>query len=174
MATSADVRFSSGHVRIAPGSLYCADLNSAEPTAVTGAWPSAWNLLGYTDQGSEWDYTASTSDVGVEEEVLPIATSIDNYTGKLTFALAETVADNLIMVLNAGVPGNPVSGVTGATTDQLPGKWVEPPVPGTERYIMLGWDSLPKGVDGTGAGQVGFARLIIRRAFNTGGVKRSA
>lgn len=58
-------------VRVGPGWLYIAPLDSDEPAGLTAAWPAAWTPLGYTDQGSSFVFESSFEDVVVAEVSLP-------------------------------------------------------------------------------------------------------
>jgi hypothetical protein len=157
--------FDPTHIKIGPGTLYAAPLGSVEPTSVTGAWDAAWLELGYTDAGSTFTFGPTTADVTVEEEYYPVDVAIVSYTGDLTFALAETTRQNLAFALNAGIGPSVVAASQGTNGDGS--VWQEPPAPGTEQRVMLGWDALPKG-DTSPAGVDPFARLIIRKALQTG------
>ena len=83
---------------------------------------------------------------------------------KLPPALAMIVFDAAV---NAGVGTALDSAATGTNPDGS--IWVEPPGPGQEVRVMLGWDSLPKGAS---IGN-GFGRVIYRQCINTTGVKIS-
>lgn len=162
-------KFNPGNVKIGAGTLYAAPLGTAEPTSVTGAWPSGWQELGYTDQGSSFTFGPTVAAVTVEEEFWAIEQAVTDYSGDLSFVLAETTRDNLAAALNAGVG----SGVDAASqgSDGLGTLWQEPPAPGSEVHIMLGWDSISQG--GT-ASTDPFGRLIIRKCLQSGQVVRTA
>jgi hypothetical protein len=186
--------FNGSRVVVGAGTLYAAPLNTLEPASVTGAWPSGWVTLGYTDTGSSFDITPKVSPVEVEEEYWPIRQAITSYEGSLTFALAEATAQNLMLALNAGFPiGSPSSiSQTADTTTNVgtyPGSansqfaagtgdgtiWVTPPIAGTESRVMLGWDSLPEGTTSPPASNPGFTlpfqRLVARQCLQTGAMK---
>jgi hypothetical protein len=158
--------FNPNNVKIGPGTLYAAPLGSVEPTSVTGAWGAGWSALGYTEQGSEFDFGPTTAAVSVEEELWPIREVITGYAGKLTFALAEITRANLALVLNAGFGSSVVSASQGANSDGS--LWQEPPAPGGEQRVMLGWDAQ---YDGAASGSDPVGRLIIRQALQTGTIK---
>lgn len=160
-------------VVVGAGSIYAAPLGTTEPTAVTGAWPSGWIALGYTDTGSEFQIAPKVSPVEVEEEYWPIRQAITSYEGSMTFALAEATAQNLSLALNSGIPLGNTANTTGTNSDGS--VWVEPPIAGAEPRIMLGWDSLPEGTSQPAAANTGFAnpfqRLIVRQCLQTGTMK---
>lgn len=147
-------------VKVGPGTLYVAQLGSIEPTSISGAWPSAWHQLGYTDAGSVFAYSTTFSDITVEEELWPVDSEASAAAGSMTFALAEQTANNLLIALNAGTLDDRVSAATGTFTD---GVWVEPVSLGAEKKVMIGWDSL----DYNQAGSA-FGRIVARQCVQGG------
>lgn len=163
--------FNPNNVKIGAGTLYAAPLLSTEPVSVTGAWDAAWVELGYTDAGSTFAFGPTVAAVDVEEEFYPIDQAIVSYSGKVTFALAETTRQNLALALNAGIGSSLVSSSQGVNPDGS--VWQEPPVAGTEARVMLGWDSLPQGAT-SGTPNTAFGRLIVRKTLQIGQVTRMA
>lgn len=163
--------FDASHVKISPGTLYVAPLGNAEPTGVTGAWPAGWVELGYTDQGSTFQFGPTTAQVTVEEEFFPVDEVIVSYAGKITFTLAETTRQNLAIALNSGIPGAAgfASDTQGTNVDGS--LWQEPPDPGEDQRIAIGWDSLQKGVI---TGTDPFTRFVIRKTLQAGQITRIA
>lgn len=164
--------FSPGSVEIGPGTLYAAPIGTTEPTAVTGAWGAGWVALGYTDSGSTVSSQITTDQVTVEEEVDPILNAVTGRVITQTFSLAEQTAKNMLIALNAGVgtPGTGTGLVAATTGTNADGSiWVEPPVPGTEVRIMLGWDAAPKGA--TSGVANAFGRWIGRQCLQTGNLQ---
>lgn len=160
--------FDGNRIEIGAGTLYAAPLGTTEPTAVTGAWPAGWLSLGYTDTGSTFAYALQTAAVTVEEELLPVKVVATGATADLSFSLAELTARNLALVLNGGFGSSLVTGVETVNGDGSIS--VQPPTPGTEVYVMLGWDAIAKqGITGTDPG-TGLERLIVRQALNTGSI----
>lgn len=162
--------FTPGHVKIGVGSLYAAPLGTTEPTGVTGAWPAGWTLLGYTTQGSTFTFTPTLAPVTVEEEFWPLKNVITKYAGKLTFVFAETTKRNLVLAFNGslGASANATMSGTGAGGSL----WVEPPTPGKELRIMLGWDAQPEGATTGGtAGTTGWGRMICRQCIQGSAIK---
>jgi hypothetical protein len=166
--------FDPTHIKISAGTLYIAPLGNTEPSAVTGAWPSGWVPLGYTDQGSTFTFGPTTAQVTVEEEFYPVDEAIVSYAGKVTFVLAETTRQNLAIALNAGIPGSPnfPSGIEGVNPDGS--LWLEPPDPGTEQRVMIGWDALNKANVTQTTGGEPFTRFVVRKTLQTGQVTRTA
>jgi hypothetical protein len=157
--------FAPTKVKIGPGTLYAAPIGTTEPTGVTGAWAPSWTPIGYTTKGSTFEFTPTLGAVEVEEEIWPIRHVVTKYTAKLTFVMAESTQRNLVLALNGGIGtlANPtMKGVTGGSV------WVEPPSPGTERRIMLGWDSQPKA---TATPTNVYGRLVCRQAIQDGPLK---
>lgn len=159
--------FAPAHVKVAAGTLYAAPLGTTEPVTVTGAWPAGWTALGYTEQGSEFDFGPSVTPIEVEEEYYPIRQAITTYSGKITFVLAELTQQNLALVQNAGAPGGLVPGNSGTNPDGS--IWQEPVNPGAEARIMLGWG--PE-FEGIAPAPDAFQRFVWRQCLQTGQVKR--
>jgi hypothetical protein len=162
--------FNAGSVKIGPGTIYAANLGTTEPTSVTGAWPSGWVPLGYTDSGSQFSTAPATDNVEVEELLIPIKIVTTGVVTTFAFSLAEATARNYLLALNAGLgTAGTGTGLVQNTTGTNPDGsiWVEPPALGNEVRIMLGWDATPLGA-ATGSDQ--FGRLIVRQAFQTGTV----
>jgi hypothetical protein len=152
-------------VKLGPGSLRVAVLDSQEPTSVSGAWPSAWQELGYTDAGSTFSYSITSEDVTVEEEIFPIDQVITGAAGSLTFALAEQTAENLLIALNAGLAADRAANTTDTSGDNT---WVEPPTPREVKHIMVGWYAL----DAAGKGDA-FGRIVARKCLQVGDISIS-
>lgn len=118
-----------------PGKLYIANMTqagtpTAEPAAMNDAWPDGWVCLGYTDEGSVFNYELSTDNVEVAEELDPIARVTTGRDASVEFALAEMTYRNLTLAFNGGV-------IEGTDVE-----WeFEPPELGTEQRVMLGWDA---------------------------------
>jgi hypothetical protein len=163
--------FDPTHVKISPGTLYIAPLGTIEPASVTGAWDDGWVKLGYTDQGSSFQFGPQTAPVTVEEEFYPVDEAIVSYAGKVTFVLAETTRRNLAIALNAGVPGSAVFPDDTQGENEDGSLWQEPPDPGEENRVMIGWDALQKGAV---AGNDPFTRFVVRKTLQTGPVTRLA
>lgn len=157
--------FNPNQIEVGPGTLYAAPLGTTEPTAVTGAWPSGWQLIGYTDQGSTFTVAPSFAAVTVEESIWPIRNVADTYKATVAFAMSQTTQQNWNLAMNAGLGSSLVSGTTGTNPDGS--LWSEPPVLGTEARVMLGWDSLPVAAT---AGTNPFGRSIWRQCIQTGQV----
>lgn len=162
--------FDPSRISLGPGTLYAAPLGTAEPQAVTGAWPAGWLTLGYTDAGSTFSYNPSFAAVTVEEELDVIDNVPTGRTVSLAFALAEITAANLLLVYNGGV--GPAAQTAGIGTFADGSRWVEPVDLGLEQRVMLGWDELPKGATSGPAG--GLQRLIVRKCLQTGTVSQAS
>lgn len=161
--------FNGNNVKVGPGTLYAAPLGTVEPTSITGAWPAGWVAIGYTDTGSVFSFTPTVQAVMVEEEYYPVRQAITEYQGDLTFAMAEQTRQNLALALNAGIGSSLDVATQGTFSDGS--LWQEPPTPGTEQRVMLGWDALPEAAT---TGSDPFGRLISRQMLQGGAVQRSA
>ncbi len=160
--------YSPGNVKIAAGTLYAAPLLTTEPTSASGAWPAGWVALGYTEQGSEFDFGPAVTPVDVEEEYYPIRQAVTSYSGKITLVLAELTQFNLGLVQNAGatVGSQLGSGVTGNADGSI---YQEPVNPGQELRIMLGWGAE---FEGASTAADPFQRYVWRQCLQVGMVKR--
>lgn len=136
-------------VRVGPGLLRIAPLGTAEPTDLTAAWNAAFVLLGYTEEGHAFTQTPSFEPVEVAEEVDPVSYEMTGREMRVEFALAEMTALNMSRALNGG----DITTGTGIVT-------FEPPDPGEEVRVMLGWESLD-----------GKERWVWRKCLQTGDVE---
>ncbi|MDP8971149.1 MAG: hypothetical protein M3N52_11785 [Actinomycetota bacterium] len=134
------VDFNAAAVRFGkPGILRIAPLGTPEPAAGTpvgsldhnSTWPAGWIPMGYTDEGSVFNYEISTENVEVAEELDILARVTTGRDASIEVALTEITKRNLHAAFNGGV-------VLGDGT-----AWTfEPPDLGTETRVMLGWDAL--------------------------------
>lgn len=136
-------------VRVGPGRLYIAPVGSTEPTDLSTAWAAAWVDLGYTEDGHAFSTSPTFEPVEVAEEVDPISYEMTGRQMSIAFTLAQVTAANLSRALNGGVVAT-----VGATTT------FEPPAPGAEVRVALGWQS----VDAK-------ERWIFRKCMQTGDVE---
>lgn len=114
-----------------PGILRIASLTAAEPTGVNDPWPTGWVTLGYTDEGSAFNYEVSTDNVEVAEELDVLARVTTGRDASIEVALAEITKRNLTIAFNGGI-------IAGDGQE-----WeFEPPDLGEETRIQLGWDAL--------------------------------
>jgi hypothetical protein len=142
------------NLALGPGSLYAAVLGTPEPVDLTTPWATVsaqWIPLGYTDEGSTFNYSVDSENVEVAEELDPVAVALTSRELSLSFALAEITAANLKLALNGG---SIVAG-TGIVT-------FEPPDLGEEVRMMLGWES----EDHT-------ERWVYRKCLQVGGIEMS-
>jgi hypothetical protein len=134
---------------LGPGYLYLSPIGTTEPIDLTATWASvsaAWAGIGYTADGSEFQYQLNTSPVPVAEELDPIVNAPDGRTMSVVFSMAEITATNLKRAFNGGT----ITGATGCV-------YFEPPDLGSEVRVMLGFES----EDHT-------ERWIYRQCFNNG------
>lgn len=142
---SAAVRFGK------PGKLYVGALDATEPTTATAAWGGDWTALGYTSEGSAFNYELQAENVDVAEELDVLARVTTGRDASVEFALAEITYRNLTIAFNGG---------TGITPDGLAFTF-EPPDLGSELRVMLGWDAYADPADND-------LRIIFRQCFNGG------
>lgn len=116
-------------IEIGPGRLWYAPLGTAEPTSASAAMPSAWQAIGYTENGTEVAIEQTVDEVNVAEELDPVAYVNSKRVTQVTLAMAEPTRKRLAVVLGLG------AGYTDSAAS------LEPPDPGTEVGVMLVWDS---------------------------------
>lgn len=127
------VDFNSAAVRFGkPGKLRIAAVGTTEPTDTTTAWGAGWYPMGYTDEGSTFNYSISTDNVEVAEELDVLARVTTGRDASVEFALAEITKRNLNIAFNGGI-------VLG---DGLAWSF-EPPDLGNEQRVAIGWDASP-------------------------------
>jgi len=135
-----------------PGKLFVAPLGTTEPTTTTAAWGAGWVPLGYTDEGSSFNYEISTDNVEVAEELDVVARVTTGRDASVEFALAEITYRNLTMAFNGGI-------IVGDGT-----AWTfEPPDLGSEARVMLGWDAMPT----VGSNDL---RIVFRQCLQGGSI----
>lgn len=157
--------FNPSNVIAGAGSLYAAPLGTTEPTTCTGAMPTGWVPLGYTEQGSTWQIKPTVAGLPVEESYWPIRNLVTAFEGHAMFALAESTMQNWLLALNAGIGTSQLASSHGVNSDGS--VWVEPVTIGTEVRCMLAWDS---NVTGGTAGPTN-GRFIFRQVLQTGTVQ---
>jgi hypothetical protein len=142
-----------------PGYLFGAVLGTAAPTntvagsVFTDAWAAAWVPLGATAEGSTFGYSSEVEPISVAEFFDPIRYATVSRAGSMAFALASYTMQNLKRALNGGMGVIAPTSGTGATALYT----VEPPDPGSELRIMLGWESLDNNY-----------RLVMRQCLQGG------
>lgn len=159
--------FHAAPVDLGAGILFGAPLGTTAPTGIHGGpdatavpgtngtqFGTGWVQLGYTVDGSEFDYTPTVSGISVAESNIDLKQAITKAVYSLKFDLAEKTAQNLSLALNAGlptiaVPADPVIHVT-----------IGQPTPGLEPRVMLGWDRID-----------GKERWIFYQCLQVGAVK---
>ncbi len=133
-----------------PGKLFIAPLTTAEPTTEVAPWPTGWVPLGYTEEGSTINYSISTDNVEVAEELDVLRRVTTGRDASVEVALAEMTKKNLTIAFNGGI-------VIGDDT-----AWsFEPPDLGDETRVMLGWDAAPVVANND-------LRFIFRQVFQGG------
>lgn len=143
-----------------PGILRVAAVGTAEPTDSTSAWPTGWYALGYTAEGSAFNYNISVDNVDVAEELDVFARVTTGRDASVEFALAEMTYRNLMLAFNGGVVTVAEVGTTGygAVID------FEPPDLGNETRVAIGWDS----TSNIGASGTNPLRFIFRQCLQGG------
>lgn len=91
-----------GNVDLGPGRLYYAPLGTAEPTNCSSALPSAWLVIGYTEEGTTVEVELTSEAVEVAEELDPIRYVQTRRATRLSFSMAEMTIKRLALSLGAG------------------------------------------------------------------------
>lgn len=144
-----------------PGFLRAAPIGSALPTntviasVYTDTWPTAWLPLGATTEGTAFSYATNVEAITAAEFLDPIKYVTTERSGSIAFALMDFTLQRYRTALNGGIAALVPSSGTGTTASYD----FEPPTPGNEVRIMIGWES----TDGT-------TRLILRQTIQGGEV----
>lgn len=118
------------NVDLGPGRLYVAPITEPDPTSCSAALPSAWVPIGYTEDGTSFEWNTTSQAVEVAEELEAIGHEITGRTTKVTLSMAEATARNLALATGAGLT------VTAGTAVTL-----DPPDAGSITAVKLVWDS---------------------------------
>jgi len=129
-----------------PGWLSVAPFGTALPTDADTPLISAYLGIGYTEEGSAFQYVPTVSDLEVAEERNAIKTYVTKEVSKVMFKMAEATARNLLLALNGGI-------------DATPTEPVRAPAEGSEQYVTIVLDTLEG------------ARHVYIKAFQTGTVE---
>lgn len=119
-----------GNVDLGPGRLYVAPVGTAEPTNVSAAVPSAWKVIGYTEEGSEFQFETTTEGIPVAEEIDPIRYLATARRTAVVFNMVEATISRLALALGAGA-----SVVDNAALFEFPS-------PDAQVDVMILWDKL--------------------------------
>lgn len=120
-----------GALALGPGKLFWAPLGTPLPVDLADALNAAFKLIGYTEEGSTFNYAITTEPVEVAEEVDRIFTKTTGREGSVDFAMAEVTARNMTLAFNGGTVTRTTSGAIKYT----------PPAVGTEVRRILVWQS---------------------------------
>jgi hypothetical protein len=91
-----------GNVKLGPGRLYYAPLGTAEPTLASAALPSAWQSIGYTEDGTEVTIDQTAEDIEVAEELDPIDNVMTKRVQGIKVTMAESTKKRLLLALGGG------------------------------------------------------------------------
>ena len=131
-------------VLLGAGTLYVAQIGTTEPASASATLPSAWREIGWTEDGSTFNYEITTADIEVEEEFDPVKVATTGRKGEVAFQMAQLTRANLALALNKGAAGQTGTGS------------LEPPSPGSEVRVMIVLDT----IDGS--------RWLFRRCVQSG------
>lgn len=143
-------------IELGPGRLWYAPLGTTEPTSASAAMPSAWQAIGYTEDGSTTTIELSAEEIEVEEELDPVLYVNVKRATSLSLEMAQPTRKRLALALGAGA------------TALDSAEAFEPPDAGDEVAIMLVWDS-EENADGNDQN----IRWLYRQAKPTGTIEIS-
>lgn len=118
----------SAAVILGPGLLFAAPIGTTEPTSASATLNVAFRAVGYTEDGSAFDYELTNEAIEVAEEFDPVKYATTARRSSVTFQMAEVTKANLALALNDGA----------AETNNAVA--YEPPDPGDEVRVILVWD----------------------------------
>lgn len=119
-------------VVIGPGRLYAAPIGTTEPASCSAALPSAWRVIGYTEEGSAFSTELTSEAIEVAEELDPIFWLNSRRTSSLALAMAEATRQNFGLAL---------ADMTAAFASNSAASF-DPPDPDDTGACMLVWDKL--------------------------------
>lgn len=107
-----------------PGSLWVAAYGATLPDEAGAALGSAYQQVGYTEEGSAFTYEVTSEDITVAEELAPVRTVVTATKGMIAFQMAEATSRNLQIALNGGLqdPADPGYDPEAPITPQEPGQ----------------------------------------------------
>lgn len=144
----------SANVHLGPGRLYYAPLGTAEPTSCSAVMPSAWKVVGYTEDGTTIETEVTSEPIEVAEELEPIRWVQTSRRTRLSLAMAEMAVSRLALAMGAGATRTDSAVIFEfPTPDQIVG-------------VMLVWDSMDT-PDATNR------RWLVREAYPSGTISIS-
>jgi len=117
-----------GEVLLGPGKLYAGPIGTAEPVSGSATLDVAFREVGYTEDGSETQYSITTSDVNVAELFDPLFVSTTARKATVSFQMAQSSRQNLALALNA------------ASSSVSTAQGLAPPAVGSEVRVILVWE----------------------------------
>lgn len=136
-----------GDIEIGPGLLYVAPIGTTEPTTGSGALPSAWIAIGYTESGHTFTTETTVEAVEVAESLDPIKYVATKRLSKLDCAMVEMNVQKWAIACNGGTIGSPSGGFV----------TFDPPTLGSEQRLMMMWQS-----------DAGNEALLLRKVLASG------
>lgn len=140
-------------IRVGPGWLYIAPLESTEPTDLISPWANAWTRLGYTEEGHTFSAEINVEAIEVAESLDTIRYETTGREMMVSFSMAEITARNMQIAMNGGTIT-----LSGAGANQV--AIFEPPELGQEVRVMLGWEA-----------NDAKERFVWRQCLSSGGVE---
>jgi hypothetical protein len=142
VGNSANVLVGPASIRIAPLGTVLPDLTVYPPN-----WNAAWRLAGFTEKGTDMDFSASVKDITVDELRSPVGKIVDTEKGTISAVLAESTLQNIYdAIATATLGGAIAAGPTNTGSQKLSVGG------GALRYVMVALE---------GTSPQGFSRVIV-------------
>lgn len=113
-----------GAVQLGPGALYVAPIGTQEMISGSATIDTAFVEVGFTEDGSEFNYEITAEEIFVEERFDPIKISTTKRAASVSFQMAQSTRKTLALALNLGVSVDSAQGLA-------------PPDPGSESRVMI-------------------------------------
>lgn len=91
-----------GAVQLGPGAFYVAPLGTDEMLSASATPDTEWREVGFTEDGSEFNYEVTAEEVYVAERFDPVKIATTKRAASISLQLAESDRRNLALALNAG------------------------------------------------------------------------
>lgn len=88
-------------VALGPGELFVAEYGTTAPTDASTALNAAFQSVGFTEDGTEYEHTPRYEKINVAETAKPVSIQLVEETCKVRVELAEPTGDNLTIALNS-------------------------------------------------------------------------
>lgn len=111
--------YNKDNVNVGLASMYVQPYNKAVPATLPAdtvnlgiAWTGPWTSLGATDNGLEFAFNRKTTDVMIEEQIVPV----DTQTQSLLFQMNVTLAEDTLQTMKLAYGGGTITDVAATAT----------------------------------------------------------